>query len=183
MTLHQTNYLLHKIRFLSIFLSKIFGRTLDLGVLCVAPALLHISYRIFRLFLLLFYHRGSMLKSEMRCVVGWVSRTTALWHLICSSSCCLRGSVRLPVLMHCSITKVPVWGVGEERRGLTAENVCPSGPAGPRVTWPTGRQGLIQLRDNQAEYETKRAVTVTAQLDPLWQEESIRWQILNKIGN
>ncbi len=71
-------------------------------------------------------------------VVGcWLSKhIEALWHLICRSSCCLTGPGRLPVLMHCPITKIAVCRVREQRRGrgrphtrpLTAlniaENVC-----------------------------------------------------------
>lgn len=85
----------------------------------------------------------------------------ALWHLICASSCCLRGPVRLPVLMHCSITKISVCRVREERRGRgrgrppTAENMAEKRllqRPEPHVTWQRGWMS----KPHSAERQTGR---------------------------
>lgn len=55
-------------------------------------------------------------------VYGWLTKQNeaALWLLICPSSCCLRGPVQLPVLMHCSITKISVcWSQRGEKGART----------------------------------------------------------------
>lgn len=96
-------------------------------------------------------------------VCRWLSKQKdALWHLICPSSRCVRGPGRLPVLMHCSITKIPVCRVGEARRGrgrlhtrpLTALNIAGKRllqPPGPHITW----QRAWMSRPHSAERQTQ----------------------------
>lgn len=102
-------------------------------------------------------------ESLLRFAVDWVSSVKLCGILSVVSSCCLRGPVRLPVLMHCSITKIPVCRVRERRRTAahrTSDCIkhCRKMLQRPRarVTWLSVKASFSR----ETKYETKGAVTM-----------------------